>query len=149
MTPPLIPRNNYLEPTQEAGRAFIMRAIAGEVVMLNLLRFRTDADYSAAPELAPSASVSGKQAFALYIEHTLPYLQQSGGQLLFLGAGGHFLIGPADEYWDAVMLVRQHSVDAFLAFAAHPQYLAGLGHRRAALEDSRLLPLTALSSQCL
>jgi len=30
----------YLEPTQEAGRAFVMRGIEGEVVMLNLLRFR-------------------------------------------------------------------------------------------------------------
>jgi hypothetical protein len=39
------------------------------------------------------------------------------------------------------MLVRQKSVQAFLAFAAHREYLAGVGHRRAALEDSRLLPL--------
>jgi hypothetical protein len=31
-----------------------------------------------------------------------------------------------------------------MAFAGHPAYLAGLGHRTAALEDSRLLPLTAL-----
>jgi len=30
----------YLEPTMESGRAFVQRAIVGEVVMLNLLRFR-------------------------------------------------------------------------------------------------------------
>jgi hypothetical protein len=28
-----------------------------------------------------------------------------------------------------------------MAFAAHDAYLAGLGHRTAAVEDSRLLPL--------
>lgn len=39
------------------------------------------------------------------------------------------------------MLVRQTSVASFFAFARHDAYLAGLGHRTAALEDSRLLPL--------
>jgi hypothetical protein len=42
------------------------------------------------------------------------------------------------------MLVRQSSVASFLAFASHDAYLAGLGHRTAALEDSRLLPLSEL-----
>lgn len=49
----------YLEPTQESGRDFVMRGIAGPVVMLNLLRFRAVADYSATPELAPAAPISG------------------------------------------------------------------------------------------
>jgi hypothetical protein len=39
------------------------------------------------------------------------------------------------------MLVRQTSVESFLAFVSHKGYLAGMGHRIAALEDSRLLPL--------
>jgi hypothetical protein len=102
------------------------------------------ADYSAHPELAPAAPISGAAAYERYIAHTLPYLRESGGELLFLGSGGLFLIGPADERWDLAMLVRQNSVQSFMAFAGHPAYLAGLGHRTAALEDSRLLPLTEL-----
>lgn len=39
------------------------------------------------------------------------------------------------------MLVRQRSVSDFIAFASNQEYLAGTGHRTAALEDSRLLPL--------
>jgi hypothetical protein len=39
------------------------------------------------------------------------------------------------------MLVRQSSVSDFMAFAANTAYLAGIGHRTAAVEDSRLLPL--------
>ena len=131
----------YLEPTRAAGHALLMRQIPGTVVMLNLLRFRTIADYSQTPELAPGEPISGANAFDLYIEHTLPYLERSGGELLFLGSGGPFLIGPDTERWDLVMLVRQHSVAAFMAFASDAGYLAGLGHRTAALEDSRLLPL--------
>ena len=131
----------YLQPTMEAGRDFIMRGIRGHVVMLNLLRFREVADYSKNPELAPATPISGAQAFQRYIDHTLPFLRETGGELVFLGEGGHFLIGPSDERWDMVMLVRQESVESFLAFASHGPYLAGLGHRTAAIEDSRLLPL--------
>lgn len=131
----------YLEPTQESGQAFFTRNISGKIVMLNLLRFRPVADYSATPHLAPAAPISGAAAYRLYIEHTLPHLKESGGELLFLGKGGAFLIGPSDERWDAAMLVRQSSVSAFMAFASNPEYMAGMGHRTAALEDSRLLPL--------
>jgi hypothetical protein len=131
----------YLEPTQESGRAFFTRNISGKIVMLNLLRFRSVADYSATPHLAPAAPISGAAAYRLYIEHTLPHLKESGGELLFLGQGGAFLIGPSDERWDAVMLVRQSSVSTFMEFASNPEYMAGIGHRLAALEDSRLLPL--------
>jgi hypothetical protein len=132
---------NYLEPTQESGRAFLARSISGSVVMLNLLRFRDTADYSATPTLSPEEPISGAAAYRLYIEHTLPHLHKSGGELIFLGMGGGFLIGPTSERWDAAMLVRQRSVGDFMAFASNPDYLEGMGHRTAALEDSRLLPL--------
>jgi len=131
----------YLEVTQEAGRTFFMRGLSGSVVMLNLLRFREQADYSANPELAPKEPISGAAAYQRYIEHTLPFLKKSGGEVLFLGRGGPVLIGPAEERWDAMLLVRQRSVQDFMAFAQDPAYLAGMGHRTAALEDSRLLPL--------
>jgi hypothetical protein len=68
-------------------------------------------------------------------------LAQSGGSLLFMGTGGPFLIGPNSERWDRALLVKQRSIEAFMAFANHDAYLAGLGHRTAAVEDSRLLPL--------
>ena len=121
-----------------------MRGIVGPVVMLNLLRFRAIADYSASPELAPSLPISGAAAFDRYMMHTLPLLRASGGDVILLGSGDRFLIGPAEERWDLAMLVRQHSIEAFMAFASNAEYLAGLGHRVAAVEDSRLLPLVEL-----
>lgn len=131
----------YLDPTQETGRLLFTRGIAGPVVMLNLLRFRDVADYAATPELAPPAPVTGAQAFQKYIDHTLPFLTRSGGELLFLGDGGPFFIGPPDERWDLAMMVRQASLQSFMAFAQDGAYMAGIGHRTAAVSDSRLLPL--------
>ena len=134
----------FLEPTQESGRAFFTRGISGGIVMLNLLRFRATADYSETPELAPRSPITGEAAYRLYMEHTLPHLESSGGKVLFFGRGGHFLIGPAEERWDAAILVQQESTAAFMAFASNREYLLGIGHRTAALEDSRLLPLQTL-----
>ncbi len=134
-------KDGYLEPTQAAGKAFFSRRVEDGLVMLNLLRFRRVADYSAHPELAPEVPISGEQAYQLYLEHTLPFLRESGGDLIFIGRAGDYLIGPAEERWDMVMLVRQNSSEAFLAFASNQGYLAGIGHRTAALEDSRLLPV--------
>lgn len=125
----------------EAGREFFSRDIAGNVVMLNLLRFRPVADYSAAPHLEPESPITGEAAYRLYMEHTRPLLEKSGGDVLFYGEGSRFLIGPSHERWDAVLLVRQSSMESFLAFASDQEYLQGMAHRTAALEDSRLLPL--------
>jgi hypothetical protein len=133
--------DRYLMPTQEAGRNFVMRQIKGSVVMLNLIRFREVADYSATPELAPNEPISGKMAYQLYIDHTLPFLAESGGEILFMGEAGAFLIGPTNELWDTVLLIRQNSVNSFLAFESNQDYMKGIGHRTAALEDSRLLPI--------
>jgi hypothetical protein len=69
-------------------------------------------------------------------------------ELLFMGAGGTFFIGPGEERWDRAMLVRQASVESFIAFASKRWLPDGaIGHRTAALEDSRLLRSpTALST---
>jgi len=130
----------YLYPTREAGREFISRQIQGSVVMLNLLRFREIADYSSTPELAPDIPISGREAYEIYVRQTLPFLKESGGDILFMGKAGHFLIGPENEYWDAVMLIRQKNVNSFLSFEQNPEYMKIIGHRTAALVDSRLLP---------
>jgi uncharacterized protein (DUF1330 family) len=137
-------KSAYLEPSWEAGRAFVHRGIDSGLVMLNLLRFREIADYSATPELAPMEPITGAEAYERYVAHTLPLLRKSGGDLLFVGEGGPLLIGPEEERWDRALLIRQKNTDAFLAFAGNETYLAGIGHRTAALSDSRLLPLVEL-----
>jgi hypothetical protein len=132
---------SYLDATEESAIELFSRNITGEIVMLNLLRFRELADYSDFPDLAPENPISGRDAFQEYIDHTLPFLHETGGDINFLGEGGKYFVGPQDERWDLAMLIRQASLDSFMAFATNEAYLAGIGHRGASLEDSRLLPL--------
>lgn len=42
------------------------------------------------------------------------------------------------------MPMSHRSMQSFLAFEQHEACLAGIGHRTAAIEDSRLLPLSEL-----
>lgn len=109
--------------------------------MLNLLRFREVADYTASPELAPATTIRGVDAYRRYLDAARPFVEAAGGELVFLGRGGPVLIGQPEERWDAVLLVKQRSVADFMAFASNEGYLKILGHRTAALEDSRLLPM--------
>ncbi|MFT5999645.1 MAG: hypothetical protein ACI81P_002103 [Neolewinella sp.] len=134
-------QTTYLDVTQESGRDFYLNEMSGPLVMLNLLLFKEVADYSTSPELAPEVPISGAQAYAIYMKHTQSFLQASGGEVLFMGKGNSFLIGPTEEKWDAVLLVKQQSKESFLAFAQNEEYLKGLGHRTAALADSRLMPM--------
>ena len=136
----------HLDPRPEAVAAFLERGTDAPVVMLNMLRFRETADYSALPDLAPPASISGREAYEVYLRHTRSFLAKHGGEVLFHGDGGAFLIGPPGPAWDAALVVRYRSVGAFLGLAQDPEYLAGAGHRTAALSDSRLLPLEEVAS---
>jgi hypothetical protein len=134
----------YIDATDENGRLVFGRGIEGPVVMLNLLRFAEIADYSAFPELAPRESISGAGAYRRYMAHTTPFLHAAGGSVRFIGEGGHPLIGPTDERWDLVLLVNYPELGRLVAMSGNADYLAGIGHRTAALEDSRLVPLVAI-----
>jgi hypothetical protein len=135
----------YLQPSDDTARRLLERGIEGPVTMLNLLRFRELADYSASPALAPAQPISGREAYDRYVRHTAPLLLASGGSVELFGTGGHYFIGPPDERWDVIMLIKQASVEDFFAFATNEEYLGGIGHRTAALEDSRLLPIVERS----
>lgn len=130
----------YIEPSSSQRAGFFGDPRPGPVVMLNLLRFRAQADYARSPALAPPSPVTGAQAYARYGAEVMPLLAKAGGEVLYSGAAGAALIGPEDERWDLVVLVRYPSAAAFMAFATDAEYLAIVGHRTAALLDSRLLP---------
>ncbi|MEL6625695.1 MAG: DUF1330 domain-containing protein [Bacteroidota bacterium] len=133
----------YIEATQDTGKRFYQAFHdKGKVVMLNLLKFKPVADYRQFPHLQPKQEISGWEAYQLYMDATIPLLEKAGSKVLFFGKSRHFLIGPEAEQWDTVILVEHPSVARFMAFAQDEDYLRTVGHRTAALADSRLLPIT-------
>lgn len=107
------------------------------VVMLNLLRFREQAAYD-----DPREACSGREAYRRYSEASLRTLAAIGAGVVFAGKTAAALIGPVGECWHQIFLVQYPSPQAFRDMLAMPQYQAAVRHRTAALEDSRLVPIT-------
>ena len=110
------------------------------ITMLNLLRYRAEADYAGHPEASPC---DGKTAYARYAEQAVACVESFGGRVVFGGAAHATAIGPDDERWDDVLLVEYPSTQAFLDMASSERYQAFAYHREAAIEDSRLVLITA------
>ena len=126
-------------PDEAAFRAFAAAADGaddGPVVMINLLRYRERADYPSDFDAEPC---SGREAYVRYSAVAARTIQKTGGQVRWAGEVVASVIAPSGETWDDAVLVEYPSRRAFLEMLALPEYQAGVPHRTAALEDSRLI----------
>jgi uncharacterized protein (DUF1330 family) len=126
----------HVDPTREQAEAFAASAATEwPVFMLNLLRFKDEADGVAASE-----GISGAEAYARYAGATEEHLARVGAEIVWAGACGEGLIGPETPEWDVAALVRYPSRRAFLEMVGDPEYLETSKLRTAAIADSRLIP---------
>jgi len=125
-----------ISPQPERFAEFSQTDLDQGVVMLNLLRFRDQAEYPAESSAAPC---SGREAYARYMAAVQPKVAEVGGEIVWTGEVESALIAPSDEDWDEVFLVRYPSRRAFLSLVMQPDYQATAVHRTAALADSRLI----------
>ncbi len=135
----------FLMPTQETWNG-IQETFKGrgKIAMLNLLRFKSIADYTGIEVSDVQEGKTGKETYQHYIklvENILEGAKQ--GRILYFGQSQDFLIGPQNKKWDAVILVEYESVEDFVNFIQSDAYQQIAGHRAASLEDTRLLPTSA------
>ena len=106
------------------------------VIMLNMLRFREIAEY---PDGKPN--ISGREAYAKYSEEALKHIERIGGKLIWFGEAKASVIGPPDEYWDHIFLVRYPSIEKFIEMINCASYQDIVVHRSSGLKDSRLIAI--------
>jgi uncharacterized protein (DUF1330 family) len=121
-----------IEPNADQIGRLTSSPDSGPIVMVNLLRFKQDAD-------GIDAGLSGAEAYARYAESVAPFLERAGGRVLTAVSCEDSIIGPEESEWDMVALVSYPSREAFLAMTSDPDYLAIHPHRVAGLADSRLI----------
>ena len=105
----------------------------GPVVMLNLLKFKPQAD---------EGGGSGADAYGRYKDAAVKMVEDRGGKLLWAGTGDQILIGDPSEDWDVVALVEYPSRAAFIEMVTSPKYLEAHEHRESGLARTLLVACT-------
>ena len=112
-----------IDPTGQDLKRYLAEDPGGPVVMLNLLRFRPD---------------GGREGYAAYVEHFRRTSSPFGAEVLYMGAGSSVLVAEPGQAWDAVLLVRYPSRQAFSDMVRDPAYQQGAHLRTSALSEAVL-----------
>ncbi|MGV9584944.1 DUF1330 domain-containing protein [Nocardia farcinica] len=91
--------------------------------MLNLLRF----------------AEGGRESYARYADALREtFLPRYGAEVLYAGDGSTVLVAEEGQSWDAVLIVRYPSREAFSRMVADPEYQQVTAWRTEALEEAVL-----------
>src|SRR4051812_43561418 len=97
-----------VDPTGQDLKRFLAEDHDGPIVMLNLLRYRDGAD--------------ARASYHEYARRIVPFLEKVGAEVVYVGDCSTALVAPEGHDWDAVLLVRYPSRQAFSQMVADPDY---------------------------
>jgi len=115
-----------IDPRGADLKRFLAEDNGGPFVMLNLLRF---------------AEGKGAQ-YEEYARLAQEFVKRYGGEPIYFGDGSTVLAAEPGQEWDAVMLVRYPSREAFSRMVADPEYHAISHLRSGALTEAVLQATT-------
>jgi len=130
--------SHHVDPSREHFEAFKALPRDTPILMLNLIRLRTQAAYQ------DGRSATGAEAYAAYSRESGPVFKRLGGRIVWRGRPEQVLIGPLDERWDIAFIARYPNAGAFLAMVTDADYRVAVVHRQAAVDDSRLIRMGEL-----
>ena len=105
------------------------------VVMVNLLRFKKEAD-------APDEGLTGEEAYGRYGAQMVRWVTSQGARLIWSGRVDSLVIGDTDEYFHAVALMEYPSRAEFLRIVGDPRVAEFSVHRTAGLDMQWLIATT-------
>jgi len=120
---------NAVLPEHDQAVAFFSSPEDGPFVMVNLLKFKDQAEY----EDGSNAHMTGREAYHIYGVGVTALVESLGGTLHFSGDVTGLLLGEVEDLWDAVALVEYPSNEVFMKMTLSPEYQAIEPHRTAGL----------------
>ena len=112
-----------VDPTGQDLKRLLAEDPGGPVVMLNLLKYDGE---------------EGRASYAQYAEQIVPFLDELGAEIVYIGDTSTTLVAPDAHDWDAVLLVRYPSRAAFSRMVADPEYQKITGLRTQGLSAAVL-----------
>jgi uncharacterized protein (DUF1330 family) len=115
-----------VDPTGADLKRYLAEDPGGEVVMLNLLKYKE----------------GGVTSYEEYARAIQPFLERVGGSVVYVGDCSTSLVEPDGWDWDALLVVRYPSRAAFSQMVADPEYQQITHLRTEALKEAVLQATT-------
>ncbi len=124
-----------IAPEPEQIEELLKGPSEGPVVMVNLLRFKDEAD-------APDEGLSGEAAYGRYGAQMVQWITSQGARVIWSGRVDSMVIGDTEERFHSIALVEYPSRAEFLRIAGDPRVAEYSVHRTAGLEMQWLIATT-------
>ncbi len=124
-----------IAPEPEQIEEMLKGPAEGPVVMVNLLRFKKEAD-------APDEGLTGEEAYGRYGAQMVRWVTSQGARLIWSGRVDSLVIGDTDEYFHTVALMEYPSRAEFLRIVGDPRVAEFSVHRTAGLDMQWLIATT-------
>lgn len=121
--------NNKVVPNEEQMNGFMAPGHDGPIYMLNLLKFKDNAEY----EDGRDSDLSGAEAYAIYGAEVVGHLAKVGGAPMFSARIERLMLGEVEDLWDTAAIAMYPSRKAMLEMVSSPDYQASAIHRTAGL----------------
>ncbi len=122
-----------ISPNADQFRELAAAEDEGPVVMLNLLKYKAQAD---------AGDATGEEAYREYGDTAVAMIEKRGGRVIWAGRADQILIGDPAADWDTVLLVEYPSRAAFLDMVSQPEYQDAHKHRESGLERTVVVACT-------
>ncbi len=130
--------DSYIDPSRANFDAFKDLPRDEPIHMLNLLRYRDEADYPAGHENA-GKGWTGRRAYEEYGKTSGPIFRRVGGKIVWRGAYQTVVTGPEAMQWHDGFIAEYPNSGAFFEMIKDADYQRAVINRTAALADSRLV----------
>ena len=120
---------NKVVPNEEQMRGFVEPGHDGPIYMLNLLKFKEQAEYHDGRD----TDLSGAEAYGIYATEVAEHLAKVGGALMLSARVERLMLGEVEELWDSVGIAMYPSRKAMMEMMSAPDYQASAVHRSAGL----------------
>ena len=133
--------NQILPDKIEETQAHLQTDVSGPIAIINLLKFKPQAQYDDGRQ----TTLTGEQAYALYIDAVREELPTLGARVIYQGMPNFLLVGKVEEIWDRVLIIEYPSRQALMALSQTTAVQAASLHRSAGLSGQ--LAIESLSDQ--
>ena len=130
--------SSYIDPSRSNFDAFKTLPRDEPIHMLNLLRYREQAEYPSGHKDADKGW-SGRRAYQEYGSTSGPIFRRVGGVIVWRGVFQTVVTGPDAMQWDDGFIAQYPDATSFFEMIKDADYQEAVVHRTAALADSRLV----------